>query len=497
MKYKLVLCLLLVGLMTACGDNSPVLELSETTFDVDDQATTLTVQVNSSSDWTASSSSDWCTLTNSRGTGNSQANLSIKANTMKESRTATIVLNMGEISKKVVVNQKGLRHLDLSGSLFNITSKAKTIDLTVTSNVEWKAESNADWCLPSLSKANGTVNMSLSVQANTGTQSNREASVVFTSGTLTATVKIVQAAAVDLATYHYEIPVVFHLLYDSAAKASQNPTASRISTLLAACNNYFKGQASPYSVDMNMEFVLATLDPSGAKLPEAGINRVQLTNSKIDCESFMDNPTYVYLRWNPNNYINIFVYEFTDSRILGISNLPYSPSTNALEGLPVSDNLYTALPSNFPYCVSLNNSYIASRYDGEPEDFSVTLTHELGHYMGLRHVFSDGNECVDTDYCEDTPTYNMAVYERQLVEAVRQGASREVWYNRTSCSGSTFVAHNLMDYSYCYFDQFTDDQRKRIRYVLMNSPMMPGPKNERTRSRSLTDNTPPVNVFMP
>lgn len=33
-----------------------------------------------------------------------------------------------------------------------------------------------------------------------------------------------------------------------------------------------------------------------------------------------------------------------------------------------------------------------------------------------------------------------------------------------------------MDYEICYSDRFTNDQRKRIRYVLSYSPLTPGPK---------------------
>lgn len=33
---------------------------------------------------------------------------------------------------------------------------------------------------------------------------------------------------------------------------------------------------------------------------------------------------YTSLLWEPNEYINIMVYPFTDSQILGISTFPYS-----------------------------------------------------------------------------------------------------------------------------------------------------------------------------
>lgn len=49
---------------------------------------------------------------------------------------------------------------------------------------------------------------------------------------------------------------------------------------------------------------------------------------------------------------------------------------------------YTNIP--YPHCVSINNDYI---YDHDAyyssSDIVATLTHELGHYLGLRHAFSE------------------------------------------------------------------------------------------------------------
>ena len=43
-----------------------------------------------------------------------------------------------------------------------------------------------------------------------------------------------------------------------------------------------------------------------------------------------------------------------------------------------------------------------------------------------------------------------------------------------------------MDYSYCYLDEFTPQQRDRVRFVLQYSPLIPGPKNySRVASRSV------------
>lgn len=73
--------------------------------------------------------------------------------------------------------------------------------------------------------------------------------------------------------------------------------------------------------DLNMEFVLATEDPDGNALAEPGVNRVKWTTSTIDCQAFMDsykNERYLGLIWDPDRYINILLYNFSDASILGI-----------------------------------------------------------------------------------------------------------------------------------------------------------------------------------
>ena len=49
--------------------------------------------------------------------------------------------------------------------------------------------------------------------------------------------------------------------------------------------------------------------------------------------------------------------------------------------------------------------------------------------------------------------------------------------NRENClTGESFVSHNIMDYAISHSDQFTPEQRARIRHVLLYSPLIPGLK---------------------
>ena len=53
---------------------------------------------------------------------------------------------------------------------------------------------------------------------------------------------------------------------------------------------------------------------------------------------------------------------------------------------------------------------------------------------------------------------------------------------RDNCSGESFISTNIMDYFIGYKNQFTANQRIRIRHVLNYSPLIPGPKLNSSRT---------------
>jgi hypothetical protein len=89
-----------------------------------------------------------------------------------------------------------------------------------------------------------------------------------------------------------------------------------------------------------------------------------------------------------------------------------------------------------------------------------TTTHEIGHYLGLIHIWGDGNSCSDpinTDFCLDTPK------QGEFTSGCPTAAL-------PSCtSGVPKMKENYMDYTNdgC-MNIFTQDQKKRMRIVLRN-----------------------------
>lgn len=404
-------------------------------------------------------------------------------------------------------------NLEISQSTFNdINSEGATIKVSITCSSTWRASSNQSWCVPNEQSGSNDGELVLTIHANT-TSEERNATVTVMAKKTNKTIKITQSPSTSTSSeHHYKLPVIFHVLYKDRNNRNQYVDKGRLAQIINACNLTYKNkmyQNTKYNIsqDMNLEFVMATEKPDGTALEEAGVERIEWEAIPMSCEQFMDDrdenqaKKYAEMLWNPKVYINIFVYPFSETNILGISHLPYYLSSYPLDGLN-NGNFYLSHEVEYPHCVSINSTYIYVNGEGQSyyaADVYTTLAHELGHYLGLHHTFSEEGDntdlCKDTDYCTDTPTYNITKYI-ELINGMGDPNKYkfDVLCTRTDCNGETFISHNIMDYAYCYSDQFTPQQRNRIRHVLSYSPLIPGVKKYSTAdTRALNcDERPPV-----
>lgn len=327
--------------------------------------------------------------------------------------------------------------------------------------------------------------------------------------------------------YVYHLPVIFHVFYKDSKNPKQYISSTRLKELLSNVNELYQGNVYNISLDtiesenIHVLFELAEKDANGKKLSTPGVEYIKIYEDSIDCEDFMNSKTYAKYSWNQNDYINVMVYSFknTDhtSVTLGISNIPYKVAGYPdIEGLTNSKNYPLNKPGSFPYCVSLNAIYVDKKYEGtryttdkhqqnyqyNTADPNATLAHELGHYLGLFHTFSekagkkDKSEAADddddSDYCEDTPSYNRIAYGKWLTQYMEEARkiNKDTTFTvkqlakRTNTKGKEWQADNLMDYSICYSMRFTPDQAYRMRQVLYYSPLIPGSKKARTSTRA-------------
>ena len=234
------------------------------------------------------------------------------------------------------------------------------------------------------------------------------------------------------------IPVVIHIIYKTAA---QNISDAQIRSQLAALNNDFAnlnedkskrpGCFNGAAADVKIKFCLAQVDPQGNKT--TGVIRKSTTADVFAADDAMksslrggNNP------WDNKKYLNIWVCALS-GRSLGYATPPGSNA--AIDGVVIAFDVFGTVGS-------LRKSFNKGR----------TATHEVGHWMGLKHLWGD-TDCGD-DGIDDTPrqkTYNFGL---------------PVFPNVTTCSpnanGDMFM--NYMDFSDdAAMNMFTNDQKKRMR----------------------------------
>lgn len=207
----------------------------------------------------------------------------------------------------------------------------------------------------------------------------------------------------------YTIPVVFHVVYKTAA---ENLHDSIILNQLAVLNaDYGRQNAdtvnlrsvfNPIAGKTNIRFELASVDPQGN--PTTGITRTS-TNLSTFFDGTMESIERVkstanggHDPWNQSRYLNIWVCNMT---IFGMpillgyatppADLPNWPA-GSVDGLGDGVVLLHQV-------VGSNNPIGVPGYDM----LGRTATHEVGHYLGLRHIWGDEDDCSGSDGISDTP----------------------------------------------------------------------------------------------
>ncbi|MEQ9375494.1 MAG: M43 family zinc metalloprotease [Imperialibacter sp.] len=257
------------------------------------------------------------------------------------------------------------------------------------------------------------------------------------------------------------LPVVVHIVHNGEQVGQgRNISAAQVASQLEVLNEDFRRATgtngfndNPVGADIEIEFCLASLGPNGAELAEAGIHRYNGNKAawtRTDIEGFLKPNTI----WNPNDYVNIWTVDFEGESELLLGYAQF-PSDSELTGLPTSGG-------------SASTDGVVVRYSSfgssEKGTFSVmsppynkgrTLTHEVGHWLGLRHIWGDG-PCGSDDFVTDTP---------EAAEPTRGCPA-----GKTSC-GSVDMVQNYMDYSDdACMNIFTKGQKTRILAVMELSP---------------------------
>lgn len=255
------------------------------------------------------------------------------------------------------------------------------------------------------------------------------------------------------------IPVVVHVLYKNA---TQDITNAQIYSQIAILNaDYRRLNADTINTppifdsiaaDINVEFCLATRDPQGN--PTDGITRTSTTGGQLFgfFSPIFEDAKYDSLggkdAWPADQYLNIWVCEMIPG-LLGYAQFP--------GGLPATDGVVIAY-------TSFGNTGTVTA----PSTLGRTTIHEVGHWMGLFHIWGDDQDCTGSDSIPDTPNATVA-------------SSSDCQVTRNSCSNEdpywgpvdpTDMVQNYMDYSHdSCMNMFSEGQKTRMYSFLYADPI--------------------------
>lgn len=361
----------------------------------------------------------------------------------------------------------------------------------VTSTSEWTLSEVPAWVV---AESSATLDkLMLKVNENLG-QESRSAEVTLTNAeTLSQKVTIKQDAYAFSENHFYKLPVVFHVLYWNQNNKYHYVEEGHLQKVLDGVNQYY----DDCGASMNFDFVMATEDPDGNKLEEPGVSREKWQYTTMDPSTFMGSgdPKYRDILWDPSKYINVVLYNFSDDLVLGIAQFPWLPEPFEMDGISQVKKGANLNENPYPQCVSINNKYIYDIPKGangySMSNVVATLSHELGHFLGLYHAFNqllngNMNSNEDSDYCTDTPPYNKYRYDVALtnylthygdITSTTSDGYEEFVMRTNSKTGEQFRSTNIMDYAVSDANAFTTQQAERVKYILHHAVFVPGPKD--------------------
>lgn len=306
----------------------------------------------------------------------------------------------------------------------------------------------------------------------------------------------------------YNIPVVIHIIHGGQALGTYpNISNAQAVSQINVLNNDFAGTGlnattypstaftayataaglptankdalgRPKISNFNISFCLATINKSGGAMSEIGIDRVNFNTFTLTSgytskdpanaaystpatfQSFIDNIVKPQTIWDPTKYMNIWTTdENISTGLLGFATFPVGVTLAGItgSGTATNDGLWCWTKA-FGNTGTLDPSYNKGR----------TATHEIGHWLGMRHIWGDGS-CA-TDYCLDTPPAAGPNYSSTGYPFHANSCTSPTGVSNTTPNGANGeMFMNFMDYTPdATMYMFTEDQRTRAQTVMAN-----------------------------
>jgi hypothetical protein len=189
------------------------------------------------------------------------------------------------------------------------------------------------------------------------------------------------------------IPIVVHVVFNTSG---QNISDAQILSQIKVLNEDYRlrnataanipAAFKSFAADTRLNFCLAKVDPTGHETN--GIIRKYTTTPYFTDESMKYSSQGGDNAWDCKKYLNIWVcYIF--GRSLGFSSLPGGPADK--DGVVINYDVFGNVGS-------LRSEFNMGR----------TATHEIGHWLGLKHLW--GDEDCGSDDVDDTPRQRFSNY---------------------------------------------------------------------------------------
>jgi hypothetical protein len=186
------------------------------------------------------------------------------------------------------------------------------------------------------------------------------------------------------------VPVVVHVVYRTEAeKISMAQIQSQIVVLnqdYNATNTDVINTPAPWQNivgNAKLTFALAKLSPTGAKTSGVVFKKTTKTMFRQGDDGVKKTVTGGSKAWPSDRYLNIWVCTLGEN-LLGYAQFPGGP--------PDTDGV-----------VILNSAFGTTGTAAAPFNLGRTTTHEVGHWLNLRHIWGDTEDCTGTDHIDDTP----------------------------------------------------------------------------------------------
>jgi Pregnancy-associated plasma protein-A/FG-GAP-like repeat len=220
---------------------------------------------------------------------------------------------------------------------------------------------------------------------------------------LTSNLNNVVAPPRSWSTGPFFVPVVFHVVYNSD---EQNITLEQIDSQIEAMNvdfnlrnadisnvpSVFKGRIG----NANITFFRTRRDQEGK--PHEGVVRKKTNIVKFSQKA----PGRDFVKfnakggsdaWDSARFLNLWTCAFelspTDGELLGFAQFPDLGTAKETDGVAINYKFFGTIGT--------------TAFPGNVFNLGRTVTHEVGHWLGLRHIWGDRPDCSGDDLVADTP----------------------------------------------------------------------------------------------